>query len=395
MKTDITMAYSKPSAIELFRSDVVGVQSTKIWRWGSDNMLPEALSQLSRNCAIHRRILSDKTDYITGRGFDYDHSLPALQQVVQQSGLSGQNLRSVLWRVVFDKNLFGNGFLEIVVDEKLESLNLFHQDASRCRLSRDGAHIVLHHNWRAYFGIQAKELPLFPRFEWYPDHTYRSIIHYKQYEPMFENYGLPKYIASLGAVAIAYKTDRWNISRLENAFQPSGVMVLDGEVDTKEQAQEIAKTAEKKFAGNPGQVMFMVKNGIEGDTSKFVPINSSVEGHWRGLHEQAAGDIIVAHSWFRTLSGIDYSTGFSPDRIQYEYQIALSTLINVEQQDILDPIKMALTDLLNVDSSSLQFINRPPFQYQPKYLKVWEARRADGYDYDPSEEGQNKFLSEI
>ena len=36
--------------------------------------------------------------------------------------------------------------------------------------------------------------------------------------------------------AIAYKTDRWNISRLDNSFQLSGVMMLDGEVDKEQEA---------------------------------------------------------------------------------------------------------------------------------------------------------------
>lgn len=52
--------------------------------------------------------------------------------------------------------------------------------------------------------------------------------------------------------AITYKTDRWNISRLENSFQMSGVMLLDGGVDSEQQAEELARRAERKFAGRPG-----------------------------------------------------------------------------------------------------------------------------------------------
>ncbi|MFQ8806231.1 MAG: hypothetical protein ACLR8Y_15555 [Alistipes indistinctus] len=52
--------------------------------------------------------------------------------------------------------------------------------------------------------MQAPTLPLYPQFDEAPDGTLRSIIHYKDYEPMFENYGVPPYIAGLNVSAIAY-----------------------------------------------------------------------------------------------------------------------------------------------------------------------------------------------
>lgn len=32
-------------------------------------------------------------------------------------------------------------------------------------------------------------------------------------------------------------------------------------------------------------------------------------GDWSSLHDQATSDIVIAHSWFRSLSGLDYSSG--------------------------------------------------------------------------------------
>ena len=100
--------------------------------------------------------------------------------------------------------------------------------------------------------MQAPTLPLYPQFDEAPDGTLRSIIHYKDYEPMFENYGVPPYIAGLNVSAIAYKTDKWNISRLDNSFQLSGVMTLDSDVNNEEEAKQIAEAAQNKFAGETG-----------------------------------------------------------------------------------------------------------------------------------------------
>lgn len=366
-----------------------------VWKWGSDNLFPTALAKLAQCSTIHRRIINDKSDYIAGRGFEVAGDNARLQQIVDKANGRGESLRSVLQKVSFDKCLFGNAFLEIVTDEKRTFISLFHQDSSRCRLGRDKQSIVMHHDWAKFTKKDAVQLPIYPMFKKGMDGFYHSMLHYKDYEPMAENYGFPKYIAALGSASIAYKTDRWNVSRLDNAFQVSGVMVLDGEVDTPDEAAQIAKMAEKKFAGKPGQVMFMVKNSVEGDSTKFVPINSSADGDWRGLHEQAMHDIVVAHSWFVTLSGLNYSTGFSADRIVYEYHIALNSVIRVEQKELIEPIVEVMEQMLRLDCSSLVFVNRPPFEQKPPYMKVWEARRADGLEYDEQDELQQRLLSEI
>lgn len=172
-------------------------------------------------------------------------------------------------------------------------------------------------------------------------------------------------------------------------------MVLDGNVDNEQDAYEIIRTAEKRFAGEPGQVMFMVKNAEEADNSKFVPITSTNEGDWKNLHDQAVTDIVVAHSWFRSLSGLDYLSGFNSERILQEYEIALNTLILGAQQELLEPIQIIINRILDCDASSMQVINRPPTRSKPLYMKVWEARRADGLDYDTDNPEQNLFLAQI
>ncbi len=370
-------------------------ESDRFWRWGDDNLFPEALALLSRRSTIHRRIINDKADYISGKGLICDERQPLLRQLISKANGQGESLRCVLNKLAFDKSLFGNAFLEVVTDSRRSFLSLCHQDASRCRLAKDGTHVLLHHDWRAFDAKEARSLPLWPLLEEQADGTVRSMIHYKDYEPMFEHYGVPPYIAGLDVSAIAYKTDRWNISRLDNSFQLSGVMMIDSAMDSEAEADALIRTAERKFAGRPGQVMFVVKEGSENDNSRFIPIASQNEGDWNALHDQAVSDIVVAHSWFRTLSGLDYGSGFSADRILHEYEVALNTVILGEQDELLEPVRRAIETLLRVDPSSMQIINRPPTRSKPIYMKVWEARKADGLDYDPDDPQQQYFLAQI
>ncbi len=372
------------------------VESDHFWRWGDDNLFPAALALMARRSTTHRRIINDKADYISGKGFTCDEKQVRLRAFIERVNGDGESLRQLLNKLAFDKSLFGNGFLEVVTDVDHTFLSLYHQDASRCRVARDSTHLLLHHDWAAFRAEEVRTLPLYPLFEAQSDGTLRSVIHYKDYEPMFEHYGVPPYIAGFGVSAIAYKTDRWNISRLDNSFQLSGVMMLDSSVDNEAEAEHIVRLAEQKFAGNPGQVMFVIRDGgEENDNSRFIPIASQNEGDWQALHEQAVSDIVVAHSWFRTLSGLDYSSGFSAERILHEYEVALNTVILAEQSELCEPIRSLLDEVLGIDASSLQIVNRPPTRSKPIYMKVWEARKADGLDYDPEDERQQAFLSEI
>jgi len=329
-----------------------------------------------------------------GKGVVCDTASPLLARFIETVNGDGESLRQLLNKLAYDKSLFGNAFLEVVTDARRSFLSLYHQDASRCRLAKDSAHVLLHHDWAAFRAEEARTLPLYPSFEKQADGTLRAAVHYKDYEPMFD-YGVPPYIAGFGVSAIAYKTDRWNISRLDNSFQLSGVMMLDSTVDSEAEAERVVRTAEERFAGNPGQVMFVLKEGSENDHSRFIPIASQNDGDWKALHDQAVSDIVVAHSWFRSLSGLDYASGFSAERILHEYEVALNTVILGEQAELLEPIRALLRRTLGVDAASLQIVNRPPTRSKPLYMKVWEARKADGLDYDPDDERQQRYLSEI
>ncbi len=365
------------------------------WRWGDDNLLPEALALLSRRSTVHRRIINDKADYISGKGFNCGEGETLLRQFVERANGAQESLRKVLNKLAFDKALFGNAFLEVVTDASRSFLSLYHQDATHCRVAKDNLHILLHPDWRAFRPTEAQSLPLWPRMEEQADGTWRSIVHYKDYEPQFTHYGVPPYIAGLDVSAIAYKTDRWNISRLDNSFQLSGVMMLDSSMESEEEAEELIRTAERKFGGRPGQVMFVVKEGKENENSRFIPISSENDGDWKALHDQATSDIVVAHSWFRSLSGLEYSSGFSAERILHEYEVALNTVILGEQDELMEPIRRIIGEVLAIDCSSLEIVNRPPTRSKPIYMRVWEARKADGLEYDPEDPEQQYYLSQI
>ncbi len=391
-KTKIGVSNSQDSYINTSNS---GKKSDKVWRWGDDNLFPLALAQMSRRSTIHRRIINDKADYISGKGALVDSDKRRVMQFIGAVNGAGETLRQLLYKLAFDKSLFGNAFAEVVTDENHSFLSIYHHDATTCRLSKENTHVVLHPDWVNFKESDSTSLPLYPTFEKQADGTLRSMIHYKDYEPSFQHYGVPPYIAGMNVAAIAYKTDMWNISRLDNSFQMSGVMLLDDAVDTEAEAEKVIRTAQEKFGGKPGQVLFVVKDGSDSDNSRFIPITSSSDGDWQTLHDQATTDIIIAHSWFRALSGLDYSSGYGTERILNEYEVALNTIILPEQEELMEPIRAIIEQILGESATSIVIINRPPTRSKPQYMRIWEARQADGLEYDPHDEAQQLFLAQI
>ena len=154
------------------------VEDDRFWRWGDDNLFPAALALMARRSTTHRRIINDKADYISGKGCTCDEAgNPALAAFLRRVNGEGESLRQVLNKLALDKALFGNAFLEIITAPDHAFLSLYHQDASRCRVSRDAQHILLHHDWTAFKIEESVTLPLYPLFEEQPDGTLRSIIH--------------------------------------------------------------------------------------------------------------------------------------------------------------------------------------------------------------------------
>lgn len=389
-KKGVKVANNIPIAGDMFKP-ATSANNGKVWVWGADNLFPQRLSLLARSNSIHRGIMKSKADYIAGRGFAYDDKNIALERVVKRAN-GEQSLAEVMHRAIYDKIMTGNGFIEVVF--AYGQILFFHQDSTRCRVVKadSDTHIVISKDWSNHLTEYDVTLPIFPAFEKQSDKTMRSIIHLKDYEPMYQHYGVPDYVAGLIDARIGYKTANWNEQRLDNSFQLSGVMSVAQDFDSEEEALAVKRQVEQKFAGKPGQVLFTISN--EAGSSQFTPIQSSNEGDWLSLHNVAKEDMVIAHSWYVSLSGLDYATGISSDRMLNEYAVALATIIKPEQEEWLEAIRAALSKV-GIDGSSLEFINKAPIIEKPIYMKVWEARKADGMDYDENDPAQQVYLANI
>ncbi len=355
--------------------------------FGSDNLFPQAVAELNRKAANHRAIINNKTIYVTGRGFAFDENNARLADVVQEANGEGETLRSVFRKLALDYNVGGNAYLVLSTDAPRSFMSFTHVDWTKGRVAKERDAIIFHPKWSKYQSTKnlIKRIPLYPEFE-EVDGALRSVIHYKDYEPEFSDYGVVSWIAAMDAAGIAYKTNKWNLSRLDNSFQTSGIVMVDGKIGETD-ALELQKRFKSELVGEgkQGNVMFVVKH-LGGGGTTFTPIGDSAEGDWIKLHGQSDQDLIMAHNWFPSLSGLAQPGQLgNTQQILNEYEIAQNTVVGDLQSFLLDPITMAMETELGIDASSLEVINQAPVSILGKLdlnaiTMVKEGRRMAGLD---------------
>lgn len=365
--------------------------------FGSDNLFPQALIELMRNSSVHRGIINNKRIYAVGSGFTIDNK--DIEAWLGEANANKEPFKNIYSKLQLDHIAFGNAFFEIVTDAKRSFVNVYHKDASKFRISKDKTMAIWHPDWSYYetYKDQSINFPLYPNFGKQPGSKFlHSIYHIKQYEPGSDVYGVPAYISGLNSAGIIYKTDKWNLSRLDNSFKPSGVLIVDAEM-SPDDAKDFEEKFDEKFTGEgaTGKVMKIVKENSQ--NTRFISLNDNYEGDWTLLHKQSEGNIITAHNWFRSLSGIADNTGFDTQRILNEYEVAKNTVILDQQNAVLDCVRAMLNQMKGWDAATMEVINRPPTSFAQllnlnRITKIWEGRKLVGLEYDPDDEQQNRYI---
>ena len=381
----------------------IDIDINKFQRFGNDNLFPQAIGDINRQGGTHRSILKYKTIYVTGRGFIVDEGNEPLAEFVKRVNNQNESLRKVFKKLVYDFNAYGNAYLEVVTNPSRDFVSLFHQHMPRGRVSKDGTAILFHPDWRRYSQSKLKvnTIPIYPEFELKEDGFLHSIVHIKDYEPEFTFYGIPSWLANMDAAAIGYKTNKWNISRLDNQFSASTLIEIFGDADDKElqegkKAIKAEFTNEKKEGNNSKLIIITKEPG--GEPTKVTPLIQNNDGDWINLHKQSDQDMVIAHNWFRSLSGLSEAGKLgNTQQIRAEYQIAESTTIPDIQDIILDEIKMVLENETNLDVENLAVKNKPPVDITDqldlnRVVKIGEARKMLGLMVDEDDESMNEFI---
>lgn len=346
---------------------------------GEDNLFPQFLAEVARQSPTHRSILAQKKILSMGKNFSSENL--AVEEFIANVN-TGDSMREVYGRIINDYYSFGNAYMQIVRYEG--GINLFHIDATKCRVSKDQKHIYIHPDWAKY-GTTKEDtaiVPVYPDFE-----KNTSIIQFKDYEPTFNYYGLPDFVAAMSWLAIDWELQTYNESKFKNNFTPSAIVEINGDMG-EEEAEKLVKDAQAKWTGkgNNSKILFLVKNG---DTSpaNVTLIKDGSDGSFMELQSLTSQNIITAHRWQPAMSGIVSSGKLSStgNEIRVAWEMVMGTIIKDVEGLIFGKIQRIIKENTTLDIEDLEIVYEPPVSFlsdivPSQVLTINEQRLLLGFE---------------
>jgi len=361
--------------------------------FGTDNLFPQYLAELKRQSSTHRSVLAQKTIFTSGAKFVTNNE--DLKEFIRDVNADGESLRDVYKKLSDDYYSFGNAYLEGVIYDG--GVNLYHLDSTTVRIAKDKKGVLVHPDWKNYRTQRDKmsHIPLYPEVK-----GNRFVVQFKDYEPTFTFYGLPDYIAALEHIAVDYEIGKWNHTKFKNGFQPSAIVEISGDMG-EDEAKELVQEAQRKFVGdgNNGKIMFIVKNGDTAPASVQI-IKDDQEGSWLDLQKVTDQNIVTAHRWQPSLSGLVSSGKMNNtgSEIRIAYDLAMTTVIKDTSDLLLNGIRNILHKEMGFLPEELVIHYEPPISFATfidptKILTINEQRRLLDEDLPDLEDG-DMFISD-
>tara|TARA_R100000781_G_scaffold2475_5_gene4027 strand:+ start:1677 stop:3008 length:1332 start_codon:yes stop_codon:yes gene_type:complete len=355
--------------------------------FGTNNLFPQYLAELKRKSSTHRSVLAQKSVFTSGAKFVTNNE--DLKEYIKDVNADGESLRDIFKKLADDYYTFGNAYLEGVIYDG--GLNLYHIDATTVRMSKEKKEIYVHPDWARYNTMKEKLtiIPIYPSVR-----RSRFVIQFKDYEPTFQFYGLPDYVAALEHIAVDYEIGKWNHTKFKNGFQPSAIIEISGDMG-EEEAKKLVREAQKKFVGdgNNGKLLFLVKNGDTSQANVQI-IKDDQEGSWIDLQRITDQNIVTAHRWQPSLSGIVSSGKMNNtgSEIRIAYDLAMTTVVKDTSDLLLTGLRKVLFRELGYLPEDLVIQYEPPISYatqiDPKeVLTINEQRKMLDEDLPMLEEG--------
>ena len=367
--------------------------NTKFIPFGKDNLFPQYLAELKRKSSTHRSVLAQKVVFTAGAKFVCKDE--TTEEFIKDVNADGESLRDVFKKLADDYYTFGNAYLEGVLYDG--GVNLYHLDATTVRLSKNKKDVYVHPDWRNFRSQEDKmqKIALYPRVT-----SSRFVMQFKDYEPTFTFYGLPDYVAGLEHISVDYEIGLWNNTQFQNGFQPSAIVEINGDMG-EEEAKKLVQEAQKKFCGqgNNGKIMFIVKNGDTANANVQI-LKDDRDGSWMELQQITDQNIITAHRWQPSLSGIVSSGKMNNtgSEIRISYDLVMTTVIKETSDLLLTGIHKLLYHEMGFDPKNLTIHYEPPVSYAndvdiTKVLTINEQRALLDEDFDMLEDG-DMFVSD-
>lgn len=319
-----------------------------------NNRYPNDLAKRIRRSSTHKAIIDSKVVYTIGDGFEIvnmdgevvdftDKQKEALTEI----NAKGESLRDIYKNIVRDYISFGNCMYNTIRSGTVT--NIEHRDLTTGRRGKNDRKIYISRDWDEIGSNRPTGRQEVISINEYRtgSRTREQILWAKEYNPEFFYYGLPDYQPALLWIDIEYRIPKYNLDKFDNGFLPSAILSIFGDPPDGTTPQQYVDEIKNGFTGEGKTSKLVVQLLDSADQASKIEILDNIrEGDFQQLQDLAVQNIITAHRWHPSLSGIQTAGKLGDTQeIRNAYEIAINTVIKGYQDATLKPLNKILRDI--------------------------------------------------
>lgn len=316
--------YTAPQPIEKLQNE-----TDKMIPFGDSNLFPQELLDLVEKTSLVTAIIDKITKYVYGEGINDEYA----NIIVDDKGTTFADL---IYGVINDYITFGAFAIQVRRNKLHDIRKMDRLRVERIRTNEDNEKFWYSKKWTKY----SKTDLVYDAFNGSKEQS-DSVLYYKN--PSGRHiYGWAPYWSSLGDIATCYALSEYGLSTVNNAFCPSGVISLVEGKPTEEEAKQVEKDLNAKFAGtkNAAKLLVTFSDSPEGapKITSFQP--SDLNAHYLSLQDTVRENIYAAFNVDPILIGLHTTDGvFSQESFEQSFKLFNKTEIQPLQQQIIKAFK--------------------------------------------------------
>jgi hypothetical protein len=251
-------------------------------KYGEDNLYPEYLNYLYNKSAKHNAIITGKSNYVFGKGYENGDII---------INRSNESLNDLSKKSITDIEIYGGYRLEIIWNKNKKVASIYHTDYTTLRKAKDGG-FWFKQSWK---DTREKEIYI-PAFD--PHNPVgNQIFEYNEYRPGIRFYPLPGYIGCNNYIETDIEISKYYLSAIRNGMMPSKLIQFYQGEPTDEKKKEIERRFSQKFAGaeNAGRFIMVFNSGKDKEVDISDLSASELDKHFEGLNKTTQQEIYAGH----------------------------------------------------------------------------------------------------
>lgn len=295
--------------------------------WGEDNKLPNYLWDSYLKCSELQAVIQTIHNYIIGEGIIADYSLLSSED---------ETIEEVIKRALLDYLIFGGFTLQVTRNKLGNIARIDYQNVMNVRVNEDLTLAYLCNDWGKWTNKDVIEMPLYDKTT-------------KQDQFLFYFRGnitrninpIPLYISAMKSVEILNNTRNFHLRNLENNFNVSAIVSINGSSIKQRQLDEIEQKLIDGYTGSENAGKFiLINNPSEAGSVKVDRLQSSQFGElYKTLQDSSKDDIFTTFRINQLLLGKNYNSGFSAEEFENAYNLFYSSFIKIIQNDFIKQFK--------------------------------------------------------